>query len=67
MSTSATTPPAKPGVPVRLGDKLIQLGLITQDQLRIALMEQKSSGKPLGEAYFDAGLHHRRSHARRAG
>lgn len=34
--------------PVRLGDKLIQLGLITQDQLRIALMEQKSSGKPLG-------------------
>ena len=42
--------------PVRLGDKLIQLGLITQDQLRIALMEQKSSGKPLGEALLTLGF-----------
>lgn len=42
--------------PVRLGDKLIQLGLITQDQLRIALMEQKSSGKPLGEALLSLGF-----------
>ena len=42
--------------PVRLGDKLIQLGLITQDQLHIALMEQKSSGKPLGEALLSLGF-----------
>jgi type II secretory ATPase GspE/PulE/Tfp pilus assembly ATPase PilB-like protein len=42
--------------PVRLGDRLIQLGLITQDQLRIALMEQKSSGKPLGEALLVLGF-----------
>ena len=42
--------------PVRLGDRLIQLGLISQDQLRIALMEQKSSGKPLGEALLALGF-----------
>lgn len=56
MSPSATPPPAKPGVPVRLGDKLIHLGLITQDQLRIALLEQKSSGKPLGEVLLTLGF-----------
>jgi general secretion pathway protein E/type IV pilus assembly protein PilB len=52
--TPAPTQAAAP--PVRLGDKLLQLGLITQDQLRIALMEQKSSGKPLGEALLVLGF-----------
>ncbi len=47
-------PPAKP--PVRLGDLLIERGLITQDQLRIALQQQKSSGKQLGEALLDLGF-----------
>jgi type II secretory ATPase GspE/PulE/Tfp pilus assembly ATPase PilB-like protein len=63
MSTEAPTAPAPAPVPaptgappVRLGDKLIQMGLITQDQLRIALMEQKSSGKPLGEAILALGF-----------
>ena len=42
--------------PVRLGDKLLQLGLISQDQLRIALLEQKTSGKPLGEALLVLGF-----------
>ncbi len=65
MSTTAPSPstavtaaaPAATGAPpVRLGDKLIQMGLITQDQLRIALMEQKSSGKPLGEAILVLGF-----------
>jgi general secretion pathway protein E/type IV pilus assembly protein PilB len=32
------------------------MGLITQDQLRIALMEQKSTGKPLGEVLLDLGF-----------
>ena len=41
---------------VRLGDKLVGLGLITQDQLRIALQEQKSTGKPLGEALLVLGF-----------
>ncbi len=53
LSAAAVAPA---GPPVRLGDKLIQLGLITQDQLRIALMEQKSSGKPLGEALLVLGF-----------
>ena len=47
-------PPAKP--PIRLGDLLIERGLITQDQLRIALQQQKTSGKPLGEALLDLGF-----------
>ena len=42
--------------PVRLGDRLIQLGLITEDQLRIALVEQKTTGKPLGEALLVLGF-----------
>ena len=53
MSAPQTTGGAPP---VRLGDRLIQLGLITQDQLRIALLEQKSSGKPLGEALLVMGF-----------
>jgi len=52
-----STPQTHSGAPpVRLGDRLIQLGLITQDQLRIALLEQKSSGKPLGEALLALGF-----------
>ena len=54
MTTSQAVAANAP--PVRLGDRLIQLGLITQDQLRIALMEQKSSGKPLGEALLSLGF-----------
>ncbi len=42
--------------PVRLGDLLLEQGLITQDQLRIALMEQKAMGKPLGEALLALGF-----------
>ena len=43
-------------LPPRLGDKLVGMGLISQDQLRIALQEQKSSGKPLGEALLAMGF-----------
>ena len=32
-----------------LGTLLIQKGVISEDQLRIALIEQKRSGDPLGE------------------
>jgi len=46
--------PEKP--PVRLGDLLQERGLITQDQLRIALLEQKTTGKPLGEALLLLGF-----------
>ncbi len=44
------------GKPVRIGDLLIERGLLTQDQLRIALHEQKSSGKQLGETLIALGF-----------
>jgi type II secretory ATPase GspE/PulE/Tfp pilus assembly ATPase PilB-like protein len=42
--------------PVRLGDMLLEQRLITEDQLRIALLEQKTLGKPLGEALLTLGF-----------
>ncbi|WP_019895682.1 GspE/PulE family protein [Hydrogenovibrio halophilus] len=42
--------------PVRLGDKLVNEGYITPDQLRIALTEQKLSGKKLGEVLVRLGF-----------
>jgi len=45
------TPPA-----IRLGDKLVELGLVSQDQLRIALQEQKNTEKPLGEIFLLLGF-----------
>ena len=49
-------PPTSNAPPVRLGDQLVALGLISSDQLRIALMEQKQTGKPLGEALMTLGF-----------
>ena len=38
----------KSGQPtVRLGDRLLDSGIITEDQLKIALLEQKTLQKPL--------------------
>ncbi|MCX7226272.1 MAG: ATPase, T2SS/T4P/T4SS family, partial [Burkholderiales bacterium] len=59
MSAVPATParPTAPNAPpVRLGDQLVALGLISSDQLRIALMEQKQTGKPLGEALMALGF-----------
>jgi general secretion pathway protein E/type IV pilus assembly protein PilB len=53
MSAAENTPEKKP---VRLGDLLLERGLITHDQLRIALVEQKAMGKPLGEALLALGF-----------
>ena len=54
----AKSEPAKAGGPVRIGDKLIQLGLISQDQLEVALKEQKRSPdkKLLGNVLVDMGF-----------
>ena len=41
---------------VRIGDKLIALGIISQDQLQIALLEQKNSKKMLGSILVDMGF-----------
>jgi len=42
--------------PVRIGDKLIDLGLISKDQLQIALQEQKNSKKLLGVILVEMGF-----------
>jgi MSHA biogenesis protein MshE len=41
---------------IRLGDLLIQQGLLTQDQLKQALEEQKLTGRKLGRVFVDAGF-----------
>ncbi len=40
----------------RLGEELIHQGIITEDQVSIALKEQKKIGKPLGEALVSLGF-----------
>jgi general secretion pathway protein E/type IV pilus assembly protein PilB len=50
---AAATPEKKP---LRLGDKLIGLGLISTDQLQIALQEQKTSKKMLGAILVEMGF-----------
>ena len=40
----------------RLGEELVSKGIITDDQVTIALREQKISGKPLGEALVALGF-----------
>lgn len=41
---------------VRLGDRLVNMGLISQDQVAIALIEQKKTGKMIGQALIDLGF-----------
>ncbi len=40
----------------RMGDQLIAMGLITEDQLNVALQEKKISGKMLGEIFVELGF-----------
>jgi hypothetical protein len=40
----------------RIGDKLIEMGLISEDQLNIALQEKKTSKKMLGEILVELGF-----------
>jgi len=44
------------GRPMRLGDKLLDEGLVTPDQLRIALTEQKRTKEPLGKIFISLGF-----------
>ena len=41
---------------IRLGDLLIQRGLLTDDQLKFALDEQKRSGRKLGRIFTESGF-----------
>jgi len=40
----------------KLGELLVEKGLITEDHLRIALMEQKKSNAPLGKLFVQLGF-----------
>lgn len=40
----------------RLGELLVQRGLISQDQLNIAILEQKQRKKPLGKVFVELGF-----------
>ena len=40
----------------RIGDHLVELGLITKDQLNVALQEKKITGKLLGQVMVDLGF-----------
>ncbi len=40
----------------RIGDRLVSMGLITEDQLNVALQEKKISGRMVGEVLVDLGF-----------
>lgn len=40
----------------RIGDKLIELGLISEDQLNVAIQDKKITGKMLGETLVNLGF-----------
>ena len=40
----------------RIGDRLVSMGLITEDQLNVAIQEKKISNKMLGEVMVDLGF-----------
>ena len=40
----------------RMGDRMVAMGLITEDQLNVALQEKKISGKMLGEIFVELGF-----------
>lgn len=42
--------------PARLGDKLVDMGLISRDQLQVALLEKRNSSSMLGEILVDLGF-----------
>ena len=46
--------PSEPGLP--LGERLIEAGLITEDQLNVALKEQSRHDEPLGRILVSLGL-----------
>lgn len=53
------TPPTEvqnSGERMRMGDLLISMGLLTSDQLNVALQEKKISGKMIGEVLVDLGF-----------
>ena len=57
--TAETSPRFQPGrnrPPMRLGERLVQEGHITPDQLQVALTEHRLTGKKIGEAIVSLGF-----------
>ncbi len=56
--TEATGPDGQPqqGTGGRMGERMVAQGLITNDQLNVALQEKKVTGKLLGEVLVDLGF-----------
>src|SRR5215208_346338 len=48
MTVAASQPP-------RLGEVLVAYGVVTPQQLEVALAEQRTSGKPIGEIIVERG------------
>jgi type IV pilus assembly protein PilB len=44
------------GNKIRIGERLVSMGIITADQLNVAIQEKKISGKMLGEVLVDLGF-----------
>ena len=55
-SASASAIPTVARVPLRLGERLLQMGLVSADQIQIALLEQNRTGKQLGDALIAMGF-----------
>lgn len=47
---------AEEGRRLRIGERLVSLGLITKDQLNVALQEKKITGRMIGEVLVDLGF-----------
>ncbi|GJL84507.1 MAG: type II secretion system protein E [Micavibrio sp.] len=47
---------AEDGPKGRIGDRLVAMGIITEDQLNVAIQEKKISGKMLGTVMVDLGF-----------
>ena len=56
VATSGAAGDLVDGQKMRLGERLIKMGLITKEQLNVALQEKKLSGKMLGEAIVELGF-----------
>ncbi|PWW47690.1 GspE/PulE family protein [Melaminivora alkalimesophila] len=57
MSTAApASPSTAPRPPMRLGERLQHMGLVSADQIQIALLEQKKTGTQLGDALIALGF-----------
>ena len=56
QTAAAPNAPATGQPPMRLGDRLQHMGLVSADQIQIALLEQRKTGKQLGDTLIALGF-----------